>query len=274
MALLRTTALLGLLTGILLAIGFFFAGIGGMTIALVFALFMNFIMYWYSDKIVLSMYRAKPTDNKKLHSMIERLAKEANTPKPKLYVLPQKVPNAFATGRSPKHSAIAVTEGLLDNLEDDEIEGVLSHELAHIKNRDTLVSTLAATIGGAISFLAQMAWWSMFSKDRRGGNAFLFPLIIFAPFAAMLVQLAISRGREFHADYTGAYISKKPLALASALERISNIADRYPIQGNSATSHLWIVNPFRGNSFVKLFMTHPPVSERVKKLKDAAIEMR
>jgi len=274
MALLRTTALLGLLTGILLAIGFFFAGIGGMTIALVFALFMNFIMYWYSDKIVLGMYRAKPTDNKKLHSILERLAKEANTPKPKLYILPQKVPNAFATGRSPKHSAIAVTEGLLDNLEDDEIEGVLSHELAHIKNRDTLVSTLAATIGGAISFLAQMAWWSTFSRDRKGGNAFLFPLIIFAPFAAMLVQLAISRGREFHADYTGAYISKKPLALASALEKISDIADRYPIQGNSATSHLWIVNPFRGNSFVKLFSTHPSVTERVKRLKEFSKESK
>jgi len=268
MTFLRTTLLLSLLTGILLAIGFFFAGIDGMTIALIFALFMNFITYWYSDKIVLAMYRAKPTNNKKLHSMIEKLAKEADIPKPKLYVLPQNVPNAFATGRSPKHSAIAVTEGLLDHLEDDEIEGVLSHELAHIKNRDTLVSTLAATIGGAISFLAQIAWWSMFSRDRERGNAFLFPLIILAPFAAMLVQLAISRGREFHADYTGAFISKKPLSLASALEKISNIADKNPIRGNSATSHLWIVNPFKGDNFVKLFMTHPPVDERIRRLKE------
>jgi heat shock protein HtpX len=268
MAFLRTTALLGLLTGILLAVGFLFGGIGGMAIALVFAFFINFISYWYSDKIVLAMYRAKPTADKKLNSMAEKLAKEAGIPKPKLYVTPQKIANAFATGRSPKHSAIAVTEGLLDNLKDDEIEGVLAHELSHIKNRDTLVSTMAATIGGAISFLAQIAWFSMFSRDREGGSLLLFPLIILAPFASMMVQLAISRSREFGADYTGALISKKPRSLASALEKISKIADGNPIRGNSATSHLWIVNPFKGDGFVKLFMTHPPVEERIERLRE------
>ena len=267
MAFVRTAALLGLLTGILLAIGFFFAGIAGMTIALVIALMINLITYWFSDKIVLSIYRAKPSENKKLNAMIKKLAKEAEIPEPKVYTVPQKVPNAFATGRSPSHSAIAVTEGLLDLLDDDEIEAVVSHEMGHIKNRDTLISTLAATIAGAVSYLAQLAWWGMFSRDREGGNIILLPLIIFAPFASMLIRLAISRGREFQADYTGAMISNKPLALASALSKISNVAEKHPIRGNSATSHMWIVNPFSGSDFVKLFMTHPPVEERIERLK-------
>ncbi len=274
MSFLRTAALLGLLTGILLAIGFFFFFIFGMTIALIFALILNFFSYWYSDKIVLSIYGAKPLSNEKLNSIVEKLAEEANIPKPRLYIIPKNTPNAFATGRSPKNSAIAVTQGLLENLNYDEIEGVLSHEIAHIKNKDTLVSTIAATVAGAISYLAQIAWWSMFSRDRENGNILLFPLIIFAPFAAMLIQLAISRGREFQADYTGAFISKKPLALASALEKISDFVNRNPMRGSSATSHLWIVNPFKGDSFVKLFMTHPPVSERVKRLKELAKEIR
>jgi len=274
MAILRTAALLGLLTAILLAIGFLLGGIGGMTTALVFAMLLNFFTYWFSDKIVLSMYRAKPTDDKKLNSIVERVAKEAGIPKPKVYIVPTDSPNAFATGRSPSHSSIAVTQGLLDRLDDDEIEGVLSHELSHVKNRDTLVSAIAATVAGAISYLAQMAWLGMFSRNRENGNILLLPLLIFAPIAAMLVQLSISRGREFFADYTGAMISKKPLALASALEKISSYVDRNPMKGSSATSHLWIVNPFKGSSFASLFMTHPSTDERVRRLKELARELK
>lgn len=269
MSFLRTALLLGLLTAILLAIGFLFGGIGGMTVALVFAMLINFFSYWFSDKIVLSIYRAKPTDNRELNSLVEKLAKEADIPKPKVYIVPTKSPNAFATGRSPSHSAIAVTQGLIDDLDKDEVEGVLSHEMSHIKNRDTLVSTMAATIAGAISYLAQIAWLGFSSKDREG-NAILFPLLILAPFAAMLVQLSISRGREYLADYTGAYISKKPLELASALEKISDDVKRNPVRGSSATSHLWIVNPFKGDSFATLFSTHPSVESRVQKLKEIA----
>ncbi len=273
MAFLRTAALLGLLTGVLLAAGFFFAGFTGMTLALIFAVFINFISYWFSDKIVLSMYRAKPLEDKKLDSIVEKLAKEANIPKPKLYTVKAPIPNAFATGRNPKNSAVVVTDGLLNTLDEEEIEGVLAHELSHIKNRDTLVSVMAATIAGAISFLAQMAWYSLIFGNRRqgGGSLVLLPLLILAPLAAILIQLAISRGREFHADYTGAIISKKPLALASALEKISHEAKARPMSGNSATSHLWIVNPFKGDNFVKLFMTHPETSERIKRLKEIKI---
>lgn len=274
MAILRTAALLGLLTAILLAIGFLFAGIEGMTIALVLALLINFFTYWFSDKIVLAMYRAKPTDDRKLNSLVSKVAKEAGIPKPKVYIVPTDSPNAFATGRSPSHSSIAVTQGLLDRLDDDEIEGVLSHELSHVKNRDTLVSTLAATIAGSITYLAQIGLLGLSSRDREGSNILLLPLVILAPLAAMLVQLAISRGREFLADYTGAMISKKPLALASALEKISSYVDRNPMKGSSATSHLWIVNPFKGSSFANLFMTHPSTDERIRRLKEMAREMK
>jgi len=272
MPVLRTTLLLGLLTGILLLAGFAFAGIGGMTVALIFAFAMNFIMYWYSDKIVLGMYGAKPSDNKRLNSIVDKLAKSAGLPKPKVYVIPIDLPNAFATGRNPKHSAVAVTRGLLENLNDDEIEGVISHELGHVKNRDILISTMAATIAGAISYLAQIAWWSLFIGERReGGSIVMLPLLFMAPVAAMIVQLAISRGREFGADYTGAMISKKPFALASALEKISDIAKRNPIRGNSATAHMFIVNPFKADFFAKLFSTHPPTAERVRRLREMRV---
>jgi heat shock protein HtpX len=274
MAILRTAALLGLLTAILLAIGFLVAGIDGMTIALIISLLINFFTYWFSDKIVLAMYRAKPTNDRKLNSLVEKVAKEAGIPKPKVYIVPTESPNAFATGRSPDHSSIAVTQGLLDRLDDDEIEGVLSHELSHVKNRDTLVSTLAATIAGSISYVAQIGLLGLSSRDREGGNILLLPLVILAPLAAMLVQLAISRGREFFADYTGAMISKKPLALASALEKISSYVDRNPMKGSSATSHLWIVNPFKGSSFASLFMTHPSTDERIRRLKELARKMK
>lgn len=269
MAFIRTTLLLGLLTGIFLGIGFLLGGMGGATVALIFAALMNFFAYWYSDKIVLKMYGAKPSGDRRLNSIVERLAKEAYLPKPKVYIINTPVPNAFATGRDPKHAAVAATRGLLDALDKEEVEGVIAHELAHIKNRDTLISTMAATIAGAISWLGYMAWWGM--SGRRGGSALLLPLIILAPLAATIVRMAISRGREYHADYTGAIISKNPSGLASALQKIEHIARNHPMQGNAATAHMWIVNPFKGDAIVSLFSTHPPVAERVKRLKETKI---
>ena len=272
----RTALLFGLLTGILLAIGYFFAGFIGMTVFLIMAFAINFLVYWYSDRIVLSMYRAKEVskrDEPNLHKIVENLAKEANIPKPKIYLVDSKTPNAFATGRSPKHSAVAVTSSLLNTLEQDEIEGVLSHEISHIKARDTLTSAIAATIAGAVAYIAQIAWWSTLSSDRRRseGNAIMLPLIILAPLAATLVKLAISRSREYKADYTGAVISKKPLSLASALEKISKAVEKNPMKGNAATSHMFIVNPFTKDSFVNLFSTHPSIESRVARLKSMKV---
>ena len=270
---LRTAMLFGLLTGILLAIGYLFAGIVGMTFFLILAFILNFIAYWYSDRIVLAIYGAKEIakdKNPKLHEIVEKLAREAGIPKPRVYLINNPTPNAFATGRSPKHSAIAVTSGLLDSLEWDEIEGVVAHEIAHIKARDTLTSTVAATIAGAIAYIAHIAWYGMLLEDRKRGNILLLPLIILAPLAATLVQLAISRTREFKADENGSLFSKKPLSLASALEKISKFVARNPMRGNAATAHLFIVNPFKADSFSKLFSTHPPVEERIKRLRELA----
>jgi len=273
----RTALLLGLLTGILLAIGFIFAGFGGMTIALTFAFIMNFVMYWFSDRIVLAVYRAREiprSEDEKLHEIVEKLAKEANIPKPRVYLVNNATPNAFATGRNPKHAAVAVTSGLLEILNWDEIEGVLGHEIGHIKARDTLTSTIAATVAGAIGYIVQIAWYSMFfgGDRRRGGGSVLFlPLLFLAPIAATLIQLAISRSREYVADKNGALFSKKPLSLASALEKISASIARHPMQGNSATSYLFIVNPFKADMLTNLFSTHPPIQERVKRLKEMKI---
>ncbi|MBS3054865.1 MAG: zinc metalloprotease HtpX [Candidatus Aenigmarchaeota archaeon] len=273
---LRTALMLGLLTGILLVVGYFIAGFAGMTMFLILAFAINFASYWYSDKIVLGMYRAKEipkNQEPKLHEIVEKISKEMKIPKPKVYLVDMPVLNAFATGRSPKHAAIAVTSGLLKHLEWDEIEGVLSHEFAHIKNRDTLTSTIAATVAGAIAFIAQIAWFSLFFGNRRqGGNALMLPLLLLAPIAATMVQLAISRNREYKADYTGALVSKKPLSLASALGKISKVAENHPIRGNAATSHLFIVNPFKGDAFVNFFSTHPPVEQRIKRLKQISKE--
>ena len=273
----RTTILLAVLTAILVWAGDMIGGRQGAVVALVLAGAINFFSYWYSDKIVLAMYRAKPiskSDEPKLHHIVERIAEEMNIPKPKLYLVDLPILNAFATGRSPKHAAVAVTTGLMKHLNSDEIEGVLSHELSHVTNRDTLTSTIAATVAGAIAYIAQMAWWGMFGGNRReGGSAILLPLVVLAPLAATLIQLAISRTREYSADKTGALISKKPLALASALGKISKVASHYPLQGNSATSHLFIVNPFRGDALIKLFSTHPPVQERIRRLKEIAKEI-
>jgi heat shock protein HtpX len=275
---LRTALLLGLLTGILLAIGFLWAGITGMTIFLILAFILNFFVYWYSDKIVLNMYRAKeiPEDEEpELHEIVKKLSKEAKIPKPKLYLVKMDIPNAFATGRSPKKGVVAVTSGLLNSLNKDEIEGVIAHEIAHIKSRDTLTSAIAATIAGAISYIAYMAWWGALAGGRRrGGNALLLPLVILAPLAATLVRLAISRGREYKADENGSIFSKKPLSLASALEKISASVKRNPLRGNAATSHLFIVNPFKSDSLSNLFSTHPSVESRVARLKELAKKLK
>lgn len=268
----KTALLLGLLTGILLSIGFLWSGIFGMTIFLFLAFIMNFISFWYSDKIVLSIYRArelKKSEYPKIHSIVENLCKKAKIPKPKIYLIKLPILNAFATGPSPKKSAIAITKKLLESLEEDEIEGVIAHEISHIKNRDTLTSTIAAIIAGAISYLAYLAWWSLF-LGRRGNTILLLPLIFLAPLAATLIQLAISRGREYEADRSGAILTKKPLSLASALQKISSFASSFPLEGNAATSSLFIINPFKKDWLSNLFSTHPPTEERINRLKELA----
>lgn len=279
MSYLRTALLLGLLTGLLLTIGWLWQGMFGMTIFLIIAFVMNFLSYWFSDKIVLAMYRARPIQKSaepKLHEIIEKLSKEMKIPKPKVYLVDLPILNAFATGRNYNNSAVAVTSGLLKHLNWNEIEGVMSHELAHIKNRDTLTSTIAATIAGAIAYIAQIAWYSLLTGNnrRQGGGLLFLPLVLLAPIAAMLIQLAITRTREFAADRTGAIISKKPLDLAAALEKISKIARQHPIIGNGATAHLWIVNPFKRDLLLNLFQTHPPVDVRIQKLKELARELK
>jgi len=277
MSYVRTAALLGLLTSIFLTIGFLLAGTTGMTFFLILAFLLNFFAYWYSDRIVLAMYRATPLSEDEapeVHGIVEKLAKEANIPKPKVYLINVPTPNAFATGRNPKHAAVAITAGMLNRLNLDEVEGVLSHEIAHIKARDTLTSTVAATIAGAIAYIAQIAWYSMWLGERReGGSLLLLPLLVLAPLGATLVKLAISRTREYAADRSGAFISKKPLSLASALEKISEFARARPMHGNAATSHLFIVSPFRSDTLFNLFATHPPIGERIRRLHEIAAEI-
>jgi len=248
-----------------------------MSIAFVMAFLMNFGAYWFSDRIVLAMYRAQPVSEAEapeLHRIVQGLALRANMPMPRLYILPTEAPNAFATGRDPEHAAVAATQGILRILNEEELEGVLSHELAHVRNRDTLISTIAATLAGVIVMLARMAMWMPYfggggrdDEDRGGGGAlgFVF-LAILAPIAATLIQLAISRSREFQADETGARLTHKPYALASALQKLEVGANRLPMDANPATSHLFIVNPIRGNALFKLFSTHPPVEERIARL--------
>jgi heat shock protein HtpX len=273
---LKTGALLGLLTGLLILIGGYFGGSQGMSIAFVMAFLMNFGAYWFSDRIVLAMYSAQPVSEAEapeLHRIVQGLTMRAHMPMPRIYIIPTEAPNAFATGRDPEHAAVAATQGILRILNEEELEGVLSHELAHVRNRDTLISTIAATLAGVIVMLARMAMWMPFfggggrDDEDRGGGAlgFLF-LAILAPIAATLIQLAISRSREFQADETGARLTHKPYALASALQKLEVGANRLPMEANPATSHLFIVNPIRGNVLFKLFSTHPPVEERIARL--------
>ena len=269
----RTTLLLAGLTGILLLIGGYFGGRGGMLIALIFSILMNFGTYWYSDKLVLKMYKAREltvAEAPELFGMVENLAANAGLPMPRLYIVDNPMPNAFATGRDPKHAAVAVTTGITRILNRDELAGVISHELAHVKNRDTLISTIAATLAGVITFMASMAQWSLIfgGGDDDGANPVgILAMAILAPIAASIVQLAISRGREFEADAGGAKISGKPLSLASALAKLESGNNAVRSDVNPSTAHMFIVNPLKGKAVASLFSTHPSTEERIARLR-------
>jgi len=271
----KTMVLMVTLTLMLVFIGGLIGGRSGMTFALVMAFGMNFVTYWFSDKIVLRMYGARPVSESEapeLYSMVRRLAQRAELPMPKVYIMDQDQPNAFATGRNPNHGAVAVTTGIMRILSREELEGVISHELAHIKHRDILVSTVAATIAGAISYLAQMAQWAMIfggrsDNEREGGNPIAaLVMMIVGPIAAMMVQMAISRSREYGADSGGAKIAGNPLYLANALRKLHGASQKIPMDANPATSHMFIVNPLSGGGLLRLFSTHPPMEERISRL--------
>jgi len=281
----RTTILLAVLTALLIWIGDMLGGRQGAVIALVIAGAMNFFSYWFSDKIVLKMYRGQEvtaSDDPELYGMVRDLAMRANLPMPKVYVIPEETPNAFATGRNPQHAAVAVTQGIRRILNKRELAGVLGHELSHVVNRDILVSTIAATLAGAISYMAQMAQWAMIfgggrDRDDEGGGGNIFGLIVMmivAPMAAMLIQMAVSRSRECGADAGGAQITGDPLALASALKKLHLGAQRIPLEASpaaaNATAHMFIVNPLTGGGMAALFSTHPPMEERVRRLEAMA----
>lgn len=279
----KTAMLLAALTALLLGAGHALAGQTGLVVAFVFAGLLNFGAYWWSDRIVLRMHGAQEVTEAQapaLHGIVRDLARRADMPMPKVYVIPEEAPNAFATGRSPRHAAVAVTEGLMQLLGREELAGVIAHELGHVKSRDTLIMTVAATIGGAVTMLANLAQWSMLFGGGRssddGEEAGSHPLaavagILLAPIAAALIQLAISRSREFAADATGAQLSASPLALASALRKIEARSERVPMRvGSPATAHLFIVNPFSAGGLVRLFRTHPPTEARVGRLEALA----
>lgn len=278
----KTVMLLGLLTALLMWLGHALFGQSGLVIALVFAGIMNFATYWWSDKIVLRMYKAEEVGESnapELFQIVGELAQRGGIPMPKVYIIPEEAPNAFATGRNPQHAAVAVTRGLLRLLNREEIKGVLAHELGHVRNRDTLIMTVAATIGGALSMLANMAMWgallggSSSDDDEDGGGGIGALLgIIFAPIAAALIQMAISRSREFMADEKGAQLSGNPIALASALRKIEAWSARTPMHsGSPATAHLFIINPFSIGGLSRLFSTHPSTDDRVSRLEAMAV---
>jgi heat shock protein HtpX len=272
----KTAFLLTALTLLLLFIGRIFGGQNGMLIALIFAAVLNFVSYFFSDKIALAMYRAKPATRDELpraYQIVERLTQKVGIPMPKIYVIPSDSPNAFATGRNPAHASVAVTQGILNLLNDEELEGVLAHELGHVRNRDILISSIAATIAGAITYFAEIARWGMifggYERDRegRGGGGFgALIMLILAPIAAMLIQLAVSRSREYQADETGAHFTGNPYALASALAKLDAYSKRLPLQATPSTAHLFIVQPFLGMSLASMFSTHPPIAKRIERL--------
>jgi heat shock protein HtpX len=270
---LKTALLLGGLSGLLIVAGGVLGGQGGVMIAFVLAVVMNVGSYWFSDKVVLKMYKAQPVGpGHPLHAMTERLARRASLPMPKVYIIPDMSPNAFATGRNPEHAAVAATEGLMRLLPDAELEGVIAHELAHVKHRDMLISTVAATIAATITMAASMARFGMIfggyggRDDDRGGLIGLLAMTILAPLAAMVIQMAISRQREFAADRRGAEIAGTPVGLATALRRIDAAVRQVPMDANPATAHMFIMQPFVGGGLMKLFTTHPPTDARVKAL--------
>jgi len=272
----KTAFLLTALTLLLMFIGRYFGGQNGMLLALVFAAVVNFISYFYSDKIALAMYRAKPVTREELpraYAAVERLTQKIGIPMPKIYVIPTESPNAFATGRNPQHASVAVTHGILGLLNDEELEGVLAHELGHVSNRDILISSVAATIAGAITMLASMGRFAMIfggmgggGRDRRGGGLSGLFMLIVAPIAASLIQLAVSRSREYQADATGAHFTGNPYALASALQKLDAYSRRVPMAATPSTAHLFIIQPLLGMNFGSLFSTHPPIAKRIERL--------
>jgi len=277
---LKTTVLLGALTGLIMLIGGLLGGHGGMEIAFVIALGMNFFSYWFSDKMVLRAYGAQPLDASnapELYSIVHELAQDARIPMPRLYLIDTDTPNAFATGRNPNHAAVAVTRGIMRLCTREELKGVLSHELSHVINRDILVSSIAATLAAVVMMLGSwMRWAAIFGGGRddegRGGALELIVMAILAPFAAMLIQLAISRTREYAADASGARLSHHPLYLASALRKLEMANERMPMaEATAATAHLFIVNPLRAGLFARLFSTHPPLEERIRRLEQMAV---
>jgi heat shock protein HtpX len=272
----RTTILLAVMTALIIWIGQYFGGQQGMIMALLIAAGMNFFSYWFSDKIVLKMYRAQevsPEQAPELYKMVKELADNAKLPMPKICIIPKDAPNAFATGRNPGHAVVAVTRGLMNIMDPDEVKGVLAHELAHVKNRDILIGSIAATMAGAIMVLANMARFSALfggrggDGDRGGGAIGLIAMSIMAPFAAMIIQMAISRSREYLADSTGARFAGNPEGLARALEKLGQYSRRIPLNASPSTAHMFIVNPLSGKSMMSLFSTHPPLEERIARLR-------
>ncbi len=276
----KTALLLGALTALLVLIGGAIGGQQGMVVAFVLALGMNFFSYWFSDRMVLAMYGAKPIEESQapaLYRIVRTLATRDSIPMPRVYLIPSETPNAFATGRNPQHAAVAVTEGIMRILSEEELEGVLAHELSHVKNRDVLIATIAATLAGAITYLAQMAQWAMIFGGRRddeeegGGVMGGILMAILAPIAAMLIQLAVSRAREFQADASGARLAGKPWGLAKALEKLETASKAIPMDASPSTAHLFIVNPLSGQNLLRLFSTHPPIEERIARLRSMRV---
>jgi heat shock protein HtpX len=279
----KTTGLMVALMVLFVLIGGLIGGTRGMIFAGVLAFVMNVSAYWFSDRVVLAMYRAREVDEANaptLYRVVRRLAERADLPMPKVYIIPQAAPNAFATGRDPKHAAVAATQGLMQIMDEEELEGVIAHELSHVRNRDMLIGTIAATLAGAIMILARVAQFAAIfgggrNRDDEGGNPFaLIAIAIFGTMAALLIQMAISRSREYQADASGARLSGNPMGLAHALQRLERTAQRVPMQADPATSHLFIVNPLSGGSVFKLFSTHPPTEERIARLEAMTSEQR
>lgn len=276
---LRTTFLMALLTMLLVMAGGAIGGKSGMTFALVMAGVMNFVSYWFSDKIVLAMYGAHEVteaEQPAFYSLVRQLAVQSGMPMPRVYLIDSDTPNAFATGRNPEHAAVAATTGIMRILSREELMGVMAHELTHVRNRDILISSIAATIAGAITYLAHMAQWAAIfgggrDRDEEGGGVFgMLAMAIIAPIAAMLIQMAISRSREYGADKGGAEISGNPLYLAGALRKLEMANQQIPMDANPATAHMFIVNPLTGGGIMSLFSTHPPIEERVRRLEEMA----
>ena len=271
----KTVLLLAVMTAFLIVVGRLLGGRTGMYLAFILAVGMNFFSYWYSDKIVLRMYGAQeatPEDAPQLHQIVEELALEAGIPKPRIYIIPDDSPNAFATGRNPDHAAVAATQGIMRLLTPAELKGVLAHELGHVRNRDILISTIAATMAGAIMILASIARFSaifggMRDDDEGGGIVGILVMSIIAPIAAMLIQMAISRSREYLADETGAHLAHDPEALARALEKLAKGTQRAPMDASPSTAHMFTVNPLTGGGMMNLFSTHPPIEERIARLR-------